>query len=160
MLEADLREQRLVDRVPCRNFKKRHLKDLSEQEVDDIVALTQQPGWLKKNVAQKYRVSDMLISRICREAEREPEKMLRRRGRRQLQEDKKDSIENVVGSMLQANVPIVRAQQVQLAVKEQMHLDVNTKLVCSVMRKDLGMGYRMAKKVPIQSNLERQLVLR
>ena len=71
MLEADLREQRLVDRVPCRNFKKRHLKDLSEQEVDDIVALTQQPGWLKKNVAQKYRVSDMLISRICREAERE-----------------------------------------------------------------------------------------
>ena len=28
------------------------------------------------------------------------------------------------------------------------------------MRKDLNMGYRMAKKVPIQSNLERTLVLR
>ena len=41
-----------------------------------------------------------------------------------------------------------------------MNLEVNLKFVRSVMRKDLGMGYRLAKKVPIQSNLERTLVLR
>jgi len=41
-----------------------------------------------------------------------------------------------------------------------MNLQVNLKLVRSVMRKDLNMGYRLAKKVPIQSNLERTLVLR
>ena len=41
-----------------------------------------------------------------------------------------------------------------------MNLEVNLKLVRSVMRKDLSMGYRLAKKVPIQSNLERTMVLR
>ena len=41
-----------------------------------------------------------------------------------------------------------------------MGLEVSTKLVRTVMRKELGMGYRMAKKVPVQSNLERNLVLR
>ena len=41
-----------------------------------------------------------------------------------------------------------------------MGLEVSIQLVRTVMRKDLGMGYRMAKKVPVQSNLERNLVLR
>ena len=41
-----------------------------------------------------------------------------------------------------------------------MHLEVSLKLVRTVLRKDLGMGLRVAKKVPIQSNLERNLVLR
>ena len=48
----------------------------------------------------------------------------------------------------------------QQALNETMNLEVDLKLVRTVLRKDLGMGYRMAKKVPIQCNLERTLVLR
>ena len=71
--------QSLEEKAPCRNFKKRHLKDLSEEEVDAIVAHSLKPGWLKKDIAKKFRVSDMLVSRICKEAEEEPEKVARRR---------------------------------------------------------------------------------
>jgi len=35
--EEELRELRIIDRVPCRKFKKRHLKDLTEEEVDEII---------------------------------------------------------------------------------------------------------------------------
>ena len=45
--EAALREQNLKDKAPRRNFKRRHRKDLSEQEVNEIVALSNKPGQLK-----------------------------------------------------------------------------------------------------------------
>ena len=78
--------------------------------MDEIVATSIKPGWLKKDIAKKFRVSDMLISRICREAEKEPERTTKRREQKQLMEDKKEAIEDVTESLLQANVPIVRAQ--------------------------------------------------
>ena len=68
--EAELKRLSLEEKAPCRNFKKRHLKDLSEAEVDEIVTTSMKPGWLKKDIAKKFRVSDMLISRICKEAEK------------------------------------------------------------------------------------------
>ena len=45
--EAAMREQSLRDKAPCRNFKRRHRKDLTQQEVDEIVALSNKPGRLK-----------------------------------------------------------------------------------------------------------------
>ena len=39
-------------------------------------------------------------------------------------------------------------------------LSVDLKLIREVFRKDLNMGYRLARTVPIQSNSERCLVLR
>ena len=47
-----------------------------------------------------------------------------------------------------------------MKVLKEADLEVNLKLVRNVMRKDLAMGYRLAKNVPIQSNTERCLVLR
>ena len=66
----------------------------------------------------------------------------------------------MVNNMLLANKPITCAQTVQAAVHEQTGLKVNDQLVRRVMRKELSLGYRLAKTVPIQSNHERCLVLR
>ena len=52
------------------------------------------------------------------------------------------------------------AQQIQDKVKVEADLEVGVKLVRHIMRKDLKMGYRFAKTVPIQGNVERCLVLR
>ena len=41
-----------------------------------------------------------------------------------------------------------------------MGLEVNDKTNRLVLRKDMHMGYRFAKEVPVQCNLERNLVLR
>ena len=66
-----------------------------------------------------FRVSEMLVSKICRESEKEPDKLLKRRERKRLLEEKKDAVEEVAASLLQASIPIVRAQQIQLAVEEK-----------------------------------------
>ena len=77
-----------------------------------------------------------------------------------LDDDQRDAIEDIVTEMLAANKPITSARQVQDAVQEQTGLKVADPLVRHVMRKELRMGYRLAKTVPIQSNSERCLVLR
>ena len=53
-----------------------------------------------------------------------------------------EAIEVTTAELLQAGQPIVRAQQIQLAVAEKALLEVDTKLVRQVLRKDLRMGYR------------------
>ena len=70
------------------------------------------------------------------------------------------AIEEEADKMLKANKPIFRAQQVQAKVQKETELEVGLRFVQKVMRKDLSMGYRLAKTVPIQSNSERCLVLR
>ena len=66
--EEELRELRIIDSAPCRRYKKRRLKELSDEEVDEIIADSKRPGWLKKDVAQKYRVTPDLVSKLCKEA--------------------------------------------------------------------------------------------
>ena len=93
-------------------------------------------------------------------AEKKPEKMDARRQRRQLLEEKKDAIFDVTTDILQSGQPIASSHQVKLAVGEQRGLEVSTKQVRLVLHKEMHMGYRMAKAVPTQSNVERALVLR
>ena len=72
----------------------------------------------------------------------------------------KDAIEDTATKMLEVNRPITSAKVVTDAVKETLSLEVNDDLVREVMRKDMRLGYRQAKTVPIQANSERCLVLR
>ena len=62
--------------------------------------------------------------------------------------------------MLANNKLITRVQQVQTAVLEESGHAVAPAFVRRVMRKDMRMGYRMAKTVIIQANSERCLVQR
>ena len=62
--------------------------------------------------------------------------------------------------MLVNSIPIQSSNSIVLRVNEQTDLEVKHHEVKSVLRKDLGLGYRIVKKVPIQSNSERCLVLR
>ena len=130
------------------------------EEVEEIIAMSKQPGWLQKDIAQKFRVPRRLVGQLVREAAAESEKMAARRLRKQLQGEKKDAIEDITADILKSGQPIMRAQQVQLAVVDQRGLEVSTKLVRAIFRKELKMGYRMAKVVPSQINVERALVLR
>ena len=49
--EEELKKMRLIDKGPNGRYKKRHLKELSELEVDEIIALAKKPGWLNKDIA-------------------------------------------------------------------------------------------------------------
>ena len=80
--------------------------------------------------------------------------------RRMFLDSKREAIEEATKDMLSKNKPIIRLQQVKDAVAEDTGLDVDKRLVSQVLRKDMGLGYRLGKTVPIQSNDERCLVLR
>ena len=95
-----------------------------------------------------------------REVKNQPQKLQSRRERIIQLEDKCEAIEDTTTTMLARNQPIFNLHQVQRAVKDQAGLDVDGRLCSKVMSKDLGLGYRRARTVPIQSNSERCLVLR
>ena len=60
-------------------LKKRHVKDLSLDEIDLIVSATKEPYRLHKDIAQQFRVSALLVSGLAREAEKNPQKQKHRR---------------------------------------------------------------------------------
>ena len=62
--------------------------------------------------------------------------------------------------LLANSIPIKSADSIVVRVNESTDLKVKHSEVRSVLRKDLGLGYRIARKIPIQSNSERCLVLR
>lgn len=107
--ESELKELRLIESAPCKYYKKRHLKNLTDEEVEEIIAAAKKPGWFRTDIAQKYRVPVSLVNKLCKEAEKQPEKMEARRRREQLQEEKKDVIEEITTDILKASKPIVRA---------------------------------------------------
>ena len=57
-------------------------------------------------------------------------------------------------------MPIVKAEKVTTLVQQQEELAVTTEQVKSIMKSELGLGYRMARQVPSQANEERCLLLR
>ena len=99
----------MIESAPCKYYKKRHLKNLTDEEVEEIIAASKKPGWFRTDIAQKYRVPVNLVNKLCKEAEQQPEKIDARRRREQLQEMKKDMIEEITTDILKTSKPIVRA---------------------------------------------------
>ena len=114
---------------------------------------------LYKDIAQQYKIPAILVGRLAKEAENDPQMVEAHKSRKLLDHRKKEIIQMTATSMLQNNKSIVRLGQIQTAVQEQSDLEVSKRLISIVLRKDMGMGYRLAKTVPLQSNLERCLVL-
>ena len=54
----------------------------------------------------------------------------------------------MVTGLLQESVPIVKADEVTSRVEEKHEVKVTTEQVKSIMKDDLGLGYRMARAVP------------
>ena len=152
--------QGLTDRAPCRTVKKRLRKDLTVDEIKSILAAAKKPFHRHQDIAQQFRVTSSLVGRLVRESRRQPEKMEKRCQDEKLHEEKRTAIRDVAKSLISLNMPIYRAGQIKEAVKELTELEVDDLLVRRVMRKELKMGYRLAKQVPMQSNSERCLVLR
>ena len=51
--------------------------------------------------------------------------------------------------MLENSIPIHEASVVQKAVKDSHDIDIDLHNVRHILKKDLGLSYRIAKKVPI-----------
>ena len=155
-----MKRQRMIEDAPQRYSKRRHLKDLDEAEVKDIIAATRLPYNFHKDVAKQYRISAKLVGDLVRESEKHPERLEARWQRRRLREEKKDAVEDVAVSLLNRNIPIQSTHQIKLVVEEDHGHVVNLNIIRKVLRRDLRMKYRTATGQPVQTNLERCLVQR
>ena len=72
----------------------------------------------------------------------------------------KNVVKKVVTGMLENSITIVKADMVVEQVRKRENVEVTADQVKIVMKDELGLGYRMAKKVPVQANEMRCLVLR
>ena len=82
--EADLKKIRDSEKVKCRHFKKRHRKDLSPDEIDQIVEATKRPFCMLKYVALQFQITRDLVSSLAKEALKNPEKLEKHRLRASL----------------------------------------------------------------------------
>ena len=62
--------------------------------------------------------------------------------------------------MLRNSVPIINAETVVQQAKKQDNIKITVQTVKSIMKDELGLAYRMTKKIPVQANEKRCLVLR
>ena len=62
--------------------------------------------------------------------------------------------------MLENSVSIVNAEMVVKQVRRKEDIEVTIKQVKTIMTDELGLGYRLARNVPVQANEARCLVLR
>ena len=60
-----------------------------------------------------------------------------------------EAIKRVVNDMLDKNVPIINADKVVKAKREKENIMVTSHQVKTVMKDEMGLGYRLAKKVPV-----------
>ena len=99
----------------------------------------------------------ILVAQLVREAKRQPEKQRELKLREKEAVRSSQAVESVASRMLECSIPIEKAAKVQMEVKLLHHVDLSLPKIHTVLKNELGLGYRMAKKVPIKSNFERFL---
>ena len=104
-------------------------KDLTPDEIEAIVTAAKVPNKLHKDIAQEFKVPAILVSKLVKESREIPSKHEAYRTKLQLNERKRQVIEETTTEMLADNKAIVRLQQVQKAVEEKAGFEVDFKQV-------------------------------
>ena len=71
--EKDLKQQGDRDKGMGTKLRKRHRRELSADEIADIVAATRKPYHKIKDVALQHRVTPSLVGRLVKDVEKDPE---------------------------------------------------------------------------------------
>ena len=112
------------------------------------------------DIAKYYKISVTLVSKLVLEAQRDPHKIKVLKVKQEEGREVGAAVQRVVTDMLVRGVPIVKAEAVVDQVRRKEDIEATIVQVRTIMKDELGLGYRIARKVPIQANMERCLVLR
>ena len=111
-------------------------------------------------VAQFFKVTPAMVSKLVQQELRNPQKTVLLKDKQAEAHLITDKIKRVVIGMLEKDIILVRAEAVVRLVKEQEVVEVTAAQVKRVMKDELGLAYRMTRKIPVQANHKRCLVLR
>ncbi len=158
--EKELKARHLKEKPAGKQFKHRHRCQLSSEAIEEIVAACDEGSLTQAEIAKKYKVKMILVSSLVTEARKQPEKL------RVLKQKEKElgrasrAVERVAAGMLERSIPIDNAMKVQRQAEQYHAVEISVPKVRTMLKKELGLGYRRARQVPIQGNSERCLVLR
>ena len=96
-------------------------------------------------VAKKFKVAAILVRQLVKEAEKKPEKLRSLKQREKELERASQAVERVAAGMLERSIPIENAVKVQRQAKQYHDVEISVPKVRAVFKKELGLGYRMAK---------------
>ena len=141
LLELQIKARGQTQAGVTSKFKKRHLKDLSAPAREAIVKMYFHDHVLQKDIAKYYKVSAVLVSKLIKEAQEDPEKIKRLR-----KKDEKElvfvrAIKSIVEELLSKSVPILKAEIVVDLLRKQSGLEASTYQVKKVIKEEMGLGY-------------------
>ena len=68
LTEGELKRQRQHDRADCRKYKKRTRKDLSCDEIEELLNAAKEQHRLHKDLAQQFKIPPVLVGRLVKES--------------------------------------------------------------------------------------------
>ena len=71
----EIKQQAMLETVPCRKYRARRRHELSAEDEENIVRAYTQDYMTQKDVARKFRVTETLVSDLVRESRKKPEKL-------------------------------------------------------------------------------------
>lgn len=105
-------QRSIMESPPNWKYKKRHRKELSVEDIESIVAASKEPFQYHSVIAKRFRISELLVRTLIKEAKKQPEKLEAQRQRVQLDIDKRDAIEDVVTEILATDKDITSVRQI------------------------------------------------
>ena len=141
-------------------MKRRHLKELPSDVREEIVRQYCVENLHQKDIADKYRISRSLVGRLVKDSIEKPEKLRKLKDSEVQKKRAEKGIQAAAEKLLNAGVPITNSSMIATMVNKDTDLEVKHSEVRQVPRSEMGLGYRMTRTVPIQSNSERCLILR
>ena len=83
----------LSDRGSTYKFKRRHLKDLASEELEEIVRVYEEEHLLQRELAERFKVSEQLIGRIIRNPADRAKQIKKARDSKERSEQIKEAME-------------------------------------------------------------------
>ena len=152
LLESQISAREKLHAGITKSCRKRHLKELPIATREAIVKMYLDDHVFQKDIAKYYKVSAGLVSKLVMEAQRDPKRNLVLKIKAEEEKEIKEAIKKVVTGMLENSVSIVNAGMVVKDVRRKEDIEVTVQQVKTIMNNELGQGYRLAKKVPVQAN--------
>ena len=118
LLELQIKARTQLDAGVSSKFKKRHLKELPVSTREKIVKMYMEDHVFQSDIAKYFKISAILVGRLVKEAQEDPEKNTLLKARRQVEIERQEAVKKVVKGLLTNCIPIVKAEVVAQLVRD------------------------------------------
>jgi len=140
--------------------KNKSRRPLSPEQVAKILRLSEQGTHFLKEIAEEVGASVDTVCRIRKRAHADPQFVQTLRNRRQAKQQIVEQAMQLIETKKAGRIPIWNAVQLQKELLAAHGVKPSTTLLCSLLKNEANMSYKKVRRLSVQTNTERCLVLR